>query len=119
MRYDITVPENSEHRIIKEENTMSNQRSNSLFSRLYRTRILIRKGEMPIANISLLYCLIAALCAPWLFVGSIIAAIALGYQLSCVRGAEGFCGDFGTVVQDAKDNVRSAVNSFTGGSQQP
>lgn len=105
-------------RIGKEENIMSTQQTNSIFSRLYRTRIVICKAETPITNISLLYCIIAALCAPWLFVGSIIAAIALGYKLSCVRGAQAFCGDFNAVVQDAKHNVRSAVDSFTGNGQQ-
>lgn len=118
MRYDITVPSNNERRTGKEEHAMSTQQSNSIFSRLYRTRLVIRKEETPIANISLLYCIIAALTAPWLFVGSLIAALALGYKLSCTRNAQGFCGDFGTVVQDAKANVRSAVDSFTGNSQQ-
>lgn len=97
---------------------MSTQQSNSIFSRLYRTRLVIRKEETPIANISLLYCIIAALTAPWLFIGSVIAAVALGYKLSCARNAQGFSGDFGAVVQGAKANVRSAMDSFTSNSQQ-
>ena len=93
---------------------MTTARNTSLFSRLYRSRIIVNKDDIRIANVSLLFCIIAALVAPWLFIGSIIAAMALGYKFSMVRNAAEFCGDFNTVVQEARDNVRSAVDSFTG-----
>lgn len=93
---------------------MSTTRSNSIFSRLYRSRIIVDKENVRIANVSLLFCIIAALSAPWLFIGSVIAAMALGYRFSCQSNAAEFCGDFQTVVRDAKENVRSAVDSFTG-----
>ncbi len=92
---------------------MSATRNNSIFSRLYRTRIIIDKDGVRIANISLLYTLIAALTAPWLLLGSVIAAFALGYRFRVVRNSAEFSGDFSAVVQEAKDNVRHAVDSFT------
>lgn len=96
---------------------MATEQRNGIFSRLYRTRIIIDKGATRIANLSLLFCIIAALVAPWLFIGSVIAAMALGCRFGRVSNAAEFCGDFDTVVREAKDNVRSAVNSFTGSSQ--
>ena len=93
---------------------MSTTRANSIFSTLYRTRITAGKGSTSIANLSLIFCVIAALTAPWLVVGSIIAALALGYKISVVRNAADFSGDFDEVVNEARDNVRSAVDSFTG-----
>lgn len=92
---------------------MSTAKSNGIFSRLYRTRVIIDKDGVRIANISLLYTLIAALTAPWLFLGSVIAVLALGYRFHVVRNAAEFCGDFNTVVEEVKGNVRSAVDSFT------
>ena len=55
---------------------MTTARNTSLFSRLYRSRIIVNKDNIRIANVSLLFCIIAALVAPWLFIGSIIAATA-------------------------------------------
>ena len=96
---------------------MANQQNNSIFSRLYRTRLIVGKDATPIANVSLLYCIIAALTAPWLFIGSLIAAVALGYKVSCERNVTAFSGDLGAVVNDAKNNVRNAMDSFTGNGQ--
>lgn len=93
---------------------MSTAKTNSIFSTLYRTRITASKGSTSIANLSLIFCVIAALTAPWLVVGSIIAALALGYKISVVRNAADFSGDFDEVVNEARGNVRSAVDSFTG-----
>ncbi len=61
---------------------MSTTKSNGILHTLCNSRIRIDNGETPIANLSLLFCLIAALCAPWLALGSLIAAIALGYRIT-------------------------------------
>ena len=52
-----------------------------------------------------------------LVIGGAIAAVALGYKFSIARQAEDFCGNFDTVVREAKDNVRSAVDAVTDHSQ--
>ena len=92
---------------------MTAEKNTGIFATLYCTRILVNKGSAPIVNLSLLFCLIALLTAPWLVIGGAIAAVALGYKFSIARQAEGFCGNFDTVVREAKDNVRSAVDAVT------
>lgn len=69
---------------------MSTEKSNGIFSTLYRNRIKVDRSGTPIVNLSLLFCLIAALTAPWLVLGSAIAALALGYKFSYEQDAAGF-----------------------------
>lgn len=87
--------------------------SSNWFSVLYRTRIRVDKEEISIVNLSLLFCLLAVLSAPWLVVGGAIAALVLGYRFSIQKNAPGFSGDFDEVVRDAARNVQSAVDSAT------
>lgn len=87
--------------------------SSNWFSVLYRTRIRVDKEDLSIVNLSLLFCLLAVLSAPWLVVGGAIAALVLGYRFSIQKNAPGFSGDFDEVVRDAARNVQSAVDSAT------
>lgn len=87
--------------------------SSNWFSVLYRTRIRVDKEDISIVNLSLLFCLLAVLSAPWLVVGGAIAALVLGYRFSIQKNAPGFSGDFDEVVRDAARNVQSAVDSAT------
>jgi len=81
------------------------------FSFFYRTRVKVHKGQVPILNLSLLFTLLAVGSAPWVAVGGLIAALALGYRFSVERDSPDFCGDWDTVVQDAAQNVRQTVDS--------
>ena len=90
---------------------MSSQKVNNIFNSLYANRISVVRGETTIVNISLLFCILAALCAPWLVLGGAIAAVALGYKFSYIRHAEGFDSTVDAVVKDAERNVRSAVDA--------
>jgi len=92
---------------------MTAEKNTGIFATLYCTRILVNKGSAPIVNLSLLFCLIALLTAPWLVIGGAIAALALGYKFSFDRNAADFTGNFDEVVQDAKNNVRSVVDAVT------
>lgn len=92
---------------------MSSQKTGSIFTTLYANRITVAKDSQPIVNLSLLFCLIALLTAPWLVIGGAIAAVALGYRFRFVRNAEGFSRSFDTVVREAKENVRSVVDAVT------
>ena len=92
---------------------MSSEKSNSIFNKLYATRIVIKRNSATIVNLSLLFSLIALLTAPWLVIGGSIAALALGYDFSIVRNAAGFKSDFRTVVQEAKDNIHNMVDAAT------
>lgn len=93
---------------------MANQKANSIFTTLYANRIAASKNGTPVINLSLLFCIIALLTAPWLVIGGAIAALALGYKFSYIRSAAEFGANLDDVMQEAKDNVRSAVDSFTG-----
>ncbi len=92
-----------------DNNTNTNNGKTGLFSLLYRTRIMIKKGESTIVNLSVLFSIIALLCAPWLVIIGAIVALALGYRFSIQRNAEGFAKDFEHVVKDAADNVKNVV----------
>ena len=92
---------------------MTTTRKTGIFATLYCTRINVRKDNATIANLSLLFGLIALLTAPWLVIGGVIAALALGYKFSVGRNDEGFNGDFDTVVEQAGQNIRTTVERVT------
>jgi hypothetical protein len=90
---------------------MSNERKNSIFSFLYCNRIKVNKGGTPILNLSLIFCLLGLLSAPWLVVIGVAVALMLGYKFGFERNAAGFSGDFDAVVKDAAGNVRNVVDT--------
>lgn len=92
---------------------MSSEKANSIFNKLYANRIVFKREGATIANLSLLFCIIAFLTAPWLVIGGVIAALALGYKFSYARNVAAFTGSFDDVVADAKNNVRTVVNAVT------
>lgn len=94
-------------------------KNNGVFSFLYRTRIKMNKGQTPVLNLSLFFCLIAVLTAPWLVILGVIAALVMGYQLSVERNAESFTGSFQQVVNEAAANVKNAVDSLGGDEEKP
>lgn len=96
------------------ENNNTHRNHTGFFSMLYRTRILITKGESTILNLSVLFSVILLLCAPWLVVVGAIVALMLGYRFAIERNAAAFDKDFSNVVHDAANNVRQAVENVTG-----
>jgi len=92
---------------------MNTEKKNGIFSTLYCNRVKVNKSGTPILNLSLLFSLLAVLTAPWLVVGGVIVALALGYKFAFERNAAGFCNDFDTVVKGAASNVRSVVDNVT------
>lgn len=86
---------------------------NNIFSKLYRTRIKVTKDTTPIINLSLAFCIASALLAIWLVVIGVIFALLLGYRFSIQKDAPEFSGDLKEVVDDAADNVKDVVRSFT------
>ena len=81
------------------------------FHFLYGTRVCVWKESTPIMNLSLIFVILAVVSAPWVAVGGLIAALALGYRFGIEKNAAGFCGNFDDVVRDAKQNVKKAVDS--------
>ncbi len=92
---------------------MNTEKKNGIFSALYCNRVKVNKGATPILNLSLLFCLLAVLTAPWLVVGGVIVALVLGYKFGFERNAAGFSNNFDEVVKGAASNVRSVVDSVT------
>ena len=90
-----------------------NANTSNWFSMLYRTRIRVDKGDVSIINLSLLFCVLAVLTAPWLMAGGAIAALALGYRFAIEKNAPGFSGDFDEVVRDAARNVQNVVDGVS------
>ena len=98
-----------------ENNTNTNNTGKTgFFGILYRTRLMITKGETTIINLSLLFSVISLLCAPWLVIVGAIIALLLGYRFSIDRNAAAFDKDFEHVVRDAASNVKHVVEDVTG-----
>ncbi len=89
----------------------TNSTKSGVFSFLYRNRVIVKKNDTVIANLSIAFGIISCLTAIWLVVGGFIAALALGYRFSFERRSPDFSGDLDAVVKGAANNVRSAVNS--------
>ena len=96
------------------ENTKHGIDKSNLFSFLYRTRVKIFKGDIPILNLSLLFCLLSLLSAAWLVVIGSIAGLLLGYRFEMEKNSPDFGGSFRNMVQGAAGNMKSAVDSFAG-----
>ena len=64
------------------------------FSFLYRTRVMVHQGDIPIVNLSLAFALLVAVSAPWVAVAGLAVALALGYRM----------------VHDAAEHVKAAVD---------
>ena len=94
--------------------TTNNTNKTSVFSFLYRNRLIVKKNDVTILNLSILFSVISLLCAPWLVVGGFIASLALGYRYSFVRNSDDFNGNWSAVVKDAAGNVKSVVDTVTG-----
>lgn len=91
----------------------NNTNKTGFFNLAYRTRLVIRKGEATIVNLSVLFSVISLLCAPWLVVIGAIVALVLGYRFNIERNAPAFDKDFENLVKDAADNVKQAVENVT------
>ena len=80
------------------------------FSFLYRTRVMVHQGDIPIVNLSLAFALLVAVSAPWVAVAGLAVALALGYRIHVERNAPGFSGDFQQVVHDAAEHVKAFLS---------
>lgn len=97
-----------------DNNTTNTNHKPGFFALMYRTRIVITKGDSTVLNLSMLFSIIALLCAPWLVIVGAIVALALGYKFAIERNAAAFDKDFEHVVKDAAENVKHAVENVTG-----
>lgn len=90
--------------------------ASSLFTRAFRFRIKVHKENTVIANISLLYALLALLISAHLVIISAIILLVLGYRVSFDKRDPAFAGsDLEKMIRNAGENVKSSVNDFAKG----
>jgi len=94
----------------------SKVRSSDLISRLYQFRFKIKKGDITILNISMLFAILAAIISPHLLIISAILVLILGYRVSFDKRDKDFTSaNLEKMVRNATENVKSTVNDFANG----
>lgn len=98
------------------QNTSSGETHKGLkgvFNFLYRLRVKVKKGSLPILNLSALFGIFVLMTAPHVCVVGLIAALLLGYRFSVDRDSRDFSNDsFDSVVRNARENVEHTVSGF-------
>lgn len=91
----------------------SNNNSGNIFTKLYRTRCMVTKGDTTILNLSALFTLVAVLTAPWVAVVFVICGLVLGYRFHIRKHDAAFDESIDAVVKNAASNVQSTVQNVT------
>ena len=87
-----------------------------LFSKFYRFRLKVKKGDIVIANLSLLFSLLALMISPHLVLIAAILILVLGYRVSFDKNDRAFASaNLEKMVRNAADNVKSTVSDFAKG----
>ncbi len=89
------------------------RKASGFFGALYRFRLLVKKGNITIINLSLLFSLVALLISPHLMLLGLIVLLVLGYRVSFEANSADFASDdLGSMVKNAAQNVKSTVSGF-------
>lgn len=104
----------------KTTGTTSSQQSKSglsnFFSKLYQFRLMIKKENIVIANISMLFALLSLLVSPHLVIIAAIVILVLGYKVSFNKKDPAFASaNLEKMVRNAAENVKTTVNDFAKG----
>lgn len=85
----------------------------NFFTRLYQFRLKVKKENIVITNVSLLFALLALLISPHLLLISAIIILVLGYKVSFDKKDSDFAAaSLEKMVRNAADNVKSTVSDF-------
>ena len=88
-------------------------KSKNLFTKLYRMRVKVVKGDITIANLSALFVIFTAIVAFWVPLTGFIISMILGYRISWERNSPEFNADsFESFVRNASSNVKQSVTSM-------
>ena len=88
----------------------------NFFSRLYQFRLKIKKENIIVANISMLFALLALLVSPHLVLIAAIAILVLGYKVSFnKKDADFTAANLEKMVRNAAENVKSTVSDIAKG----
>ena len=97
------------------------KKASNFFGRLYRFRLIVKKGNVTIINLSLLFSAVALLISPHLFFLGLIVLLVLGYRVTFDTDSADFASDnLESMVKNAAQNVKSTVSNLTrdlGGSE--
>ena len=84
-----------------------------VFNSLYRMRVKVDKGNVPILNLSILFLIFTVITAAWVPLIGGIAALALGYRISFERNSRDFAADnLEAMVKNASSNVKNTAFHF-------
>ena len=84
----------------------------NLLQKLYRCRVKVHKGDVPVINLSVVYAGACLLFAPHITVAGIIVAMILGYRFSFSQMDEDFASDnLKQTVKNTAENAKATVNS--------
>ena len=108
----VDLEKNGRLRDVKGAKTGGGRRGGNVLNKLYRLRVVVKKGDVTIVNISVLFMAFACMMAFWVPMIGIIVALALGYRVSMDRGDRDFSGEsFENMVKNASDNVKKTVKA--------
>jgi len=106
-------PENEQQASHAHQSSEGKRKAKSFFNRLFCIRVLVKKDEAVIANLSLLFLLLALIISSDLLIVSLILILVLGYRLSIVRNSKDFKNnDLESMIKNAASNVRDSVSSI-------
>ena len=92
----------------------------NLMTRLYQCRLKIKKGNITIANLSLLFSVVALIISPHLVILGIILCLILGYHITFVTRVADFAAEnLERMVKNAAQNVKSSVGDIARGFPTP
>ena len=84
-----------------------------VFTFLYRLRMKVKKNDVTVVNLSLLFLLFVLATAPEVLVVGLIASLVLGYRITIDKDCGEFASEtFDSVVKNARSNVQHTVSSF-------
>ena len=84
------------------------RRGHHTFNYLFRLRMKVQKDSITIANLSVLFLIIALLFAPWVVVIGSIAALVMGYRFTFERNSKAFADDtLENMFKNAGNNVKN------------
>jgi hypothetical protein len=85
----------------------------NLLQKLYRCRVKVHKGDVPVINLSAVYAGAVLVFAPYITVAGIIIAMILGYRFSVSQMDGDFTVDsLKQAVKNTAGNVKASVNSM-------
>lgn len=85
----------------------------NIFQTLYRFRLKIKKDDITILNLSILFLLIALLFSPWIVVFGLVCALVLGYRIRLDRRSREFEHiSLEDTIKNAGENIKHTVDSL-------